>query len=175
MSVQMKPQDILVVLKLLVAGWPGSYAMLGQQLGMSPSMAHSAVSRARQSGLLHPLEYAPNKSALAEFLAHGVRYVFPVELGSLTRGMPTSYAAPPLNREFSYAQDDPVPVWPDPDGNMRGSALKPLYHSVPKAAREDSQLYEWLALVDALRVGRARARELAVKIIGNRLNYAALR
>ena len=172
---QMKPQDILVVLKVLAAGWPGSYARLGLQLGMSPSVAHSAVSRARKEGLLHPLEILPNKAALAEFLVHGVRYVFPAELGSPTRGMPTSYAASPLSNEFSHSPDELMPVWPDPDGAMRGVALEPLFHSVPKAAREDAKLYEWLALVDALRAGRARERELAAKIIGNRLDYAALR
>lgn len=30
-------------------------------------------------------------------------------------------------------------------------------------------LYEWLALVDAIRVGRARERELAVKELRSRL------
>lgn len=172
---QMKQQDLLVALKILASGWPGSYAMLGQQLGLSPSEAHAAVTRARKEGLLHPLENIPNKTALAEFLVHGVRYVFPAELGSPTRGMPTSYAAPPLSTQFSSAGDDEAPVWPDPDGETRGVALKPLYRSVPKAAREDGKLYEWLALVDALRAGRARERELAAKIIGSRLNYAALR
>ncbi|MCX7010221.1 MAG: hypothetical protein NTY53_23780 [Kiritimatiellaeota bacterium] len=171
----MKPQDVLVALKLLTSGWPGSYAVLGLQLGMSPSMAHSAVSRARREGLLHPLEFVPIQMALAEFLVHGVRYVFPAELGSPTRGMPTSYAVPPLSPEISTSPDELVPVWPDPDGTMRGSALKPLYHSVPKAARKDAKLYEWLVLVDALRVGRARERELASKIISTRLNYAEFR
>ena len=163
------------MLKLLCSGWPGSYAMLGFQLGLSPSMAHSAMRRARKEGLLHPLENIPNKAALAEFLVHGVRYVFPAELGTLTRGMPTSYAAPPLSKQFSGAGHDDVPVWPDPEGETRGVALKPLYRSVPKAAREDVNLYEWLALVDALRAGRARERELAAKIIGSRLNYASFR
>lgn len=172
---QMKQQDLLVALKILASGWPGTYAKLGLQLGLSPSEAHAAVTRARKEGLLHPLENSPIKIALAEFLVHGVRYVFPAELGSLTRGMPTSYAAPPLSNEFSYSNDELVPVWPDPNGDVRGSALKPLYHSAPKAAREDAKLYEWLALIDALRAGRARERELAAKIIGSRLDYAALR
>jgi len=29
-----------------------------------------------------------------EFLEHGVRYVFPAEPGSLTRGVPTAHAHP---------------------------------------------------------------------------------
>jgi hypothetical protein len=47
--------------------------------------------------------------------------------------------------------------------------LEPLYRSVPNAARADKQLYELLALVDAIRSGRARERELAVKELRSRL------
>jgi len=172
---QMKPQDLLVVLKILASGWPGSYALLGLDLGLSPSEAHAAMGRARKAGLMHPLENTPIKTALAEFLLHGIRYVLPAEPGSMTRGMPTSYAAPPLREQFSSSENDDVPVWPDPDGERRGYELKPLYRSVPKAARKDAKLYEWLALVDALRAGRARERELARQIVERRLNYAAIR
>ena len=37
----------------------------------------------------------------------------------------------------------------------------PLYPSAPKAARKDPKLYELLALVDMLRLGRARERAMA--------------
>jgi len=40
--------------------------------------------------------------------------------------------------------------------------------SVPKAARADAKLYEWLVLVDAVRGGRAREREVAIKEIRSR-------
>ena len=39
----------------------------------------------------------PIVPALEEFLLHGVRYAYPPERGELARGMPTGYAAPPLN------------------------------------------------------------------------------
>jgi hypothetical protein len=38
----------------------------------------------------------------------------------------------------------------------------PLYSSVPEAALRDTKLHELLALTDALRVGRAREREIAI-------------
>ena len=42
----LKPQDILVVLKLVSMGQrPWSYAWLAVQLGMSPSQLHAAVKR----------------------------------------------------------------------------------------------------------------------------------
>ena len=44
----------------------------------------------------------------------------------------------------------------------------PLYPTVPEAALRDEKLYELLALVDALRVGRVREREIAITALKNR-------
>lgn len=55
------------------------------------------------------------------------------------------------------------------DGQVQGVAVKPLYPSVPHAARRDAALYDLLALVDALRLGRARERAMAEKELGPRL------
>ncbi len=60
-------------------------------------------------------------------------------------------------------------AWPDPDGDVRGEELRPLYRSIPYAARRDPALYELLALVDALRGGRARERMLAADELRSRL------
>jgi hypothetical protein len=46
----------------------------------------------------------------------------------------------------------------------------PLYPSVPEVALKDHALHILLALVDALRVGRAREKELAAKELKNRFN-----
>jgi hypothetical protein len=75
--------------------------------------------------------------------------------------MPTAHAAPPLVALISA--DGPAPVWPDPEGTARGESLQPLHPSVPRAAREQPLLYELLALVDALRISRARERKLAME------------
>lgn len=63
-------------------------------------------------------------------------------------------------------------VWPYADGNVRGQSVAPLYPSVPYAASRDPKLHEFLALIDALRVGRARERNLAVEEIKKRLHAA---
>ncbi len=107
--------------------------------------------------------------ALEEFLVHGVKYSFPAERGSLTRGVPTAYAAPPLNAIISASESEHPPVWPDPQGSARGYKMEPLYESVPKAAKQDKDLYELLALVDAIRDGRARERTLAADYLHKRL------
>ena len=90
----------------------------------------------------------------------------------MTRGIPTSFAAPPLNQHLRVPDltSGETPVWPSASGTAKGYALTPLYHSVPFAAQRDPALYELLTLVDALREGRARERNLAVKELEKRLS-----
>jgi hypothetical protein len=171
----LKPQDVVVVLKLSIPESPVSYLELAHELGISGSEVHAAVRRAWRAGLLNISTLRPKREALLEFLVHGLKYVFPAERGSSTRGMPTAFAAPPLKQHFVAeplvgVMARPIPVWPDAEGEVRGEELKPLYRSVPKAARKDPELYELLVLVDAIRSGGARERQLASDELTRRLS-----
>jgi len=170
--VNLKPQDILVLLKLIATGNERmSYGALAAKLGMSPSEVHAAVKRAIVARLAHHDEDHVVLSVrnLEEFLVHGIKYVFVPERGQISRGMPTAHAVAPLKSTF-VSSDELPPVWPDADGDVRGEGFSPLYKSAPFAARQDQALYELLALVDAIRAGRARERELAVKMLKKRLD-----
>ena len=167
----LKPQDILVLLKLVAIGrndW--SYNRLAVELGMSPSEVHSALKRALTASLALQKadKITPYIRNLEEFLVHGIRFAFVPERGEMTRGLPTAYAAAPLNSVFLPDGEPPL-VWPDPQGEVRGMAFSPLYKSVPKAAQLDPALYELLVLVDAIRGGRARERAFAIKELQQRL------
>lgn len=169
----LKAQDIFVLLKLVAMGpRPWSYAELAVELGMSPSQVHAAVKRAKAVNLAVRNDewIAPNLRNLEEFLIHGFKYVFGVKRGEMTRGMLTGYAAPPLVGLFTDTPSEPPPVWPDPDGEVRGAAFAPLCRHVPGAARKDRKLYELLVLLDAMRGGRARERDLATKELQVRLS-----
>ncbi len=83
--------------------------------------------------------------------------------------MPTAYAAPPLGYKFAPSSVEPPPVWPDPEGEARGTAFSPIYKAAPRAARQDNELYELLVLLDAIRDGRARERQVAVTELTERL------
>jgi predicted nucleotidyltransferase len=175
--VTIKPQDILFLLKLVVlANKPWSFNKIAVELGMSSSEVHAAAQRAVAAGLATRDRgtIRPNLRNLEEFLLHGIRYVFVPEVGRLTRGMPTAYAAPPLAGHV-VAGIEPPPVWPDPEGNQRGEAFSPLYKSAPGAAKRDPELYTLLALVDAIRGGRARERDIAIKELKKRLDVSSAR
>jgi hypothetical protein len=167
----LKPQDVVVALKLCAYPYARpAISILGNELSLSPSEVHGAIGRLRASRLLHGPQWRdrPNISALEEFLIHGLKYAFPARHGDVTRGVPTSYAAEPLKSEIAMSNDLP-PVWPWPEGDVRGVGLEPLYKKVPQAALRDRELYELLALVDAIRDGRARERKIAERDLVDRL------
>lgn len=159
----LKPQDIVIVGKVLSkADEDWAQGRIAAELQMSPSEVNAGLKRAVRSGLLRKdgARYRPVRPAIGEFLIHGLKYAFPAERGQPTRGIPTSYAAPPLNRHISMGADLP-PVWPHPQGDSRGYELKPLYRSVPAAAMADPDLYRFLAVADALRNGAMREKKVA--------------
>lgn len=163
-----KPQDIIVALFLCQNAPSLSFAEKAQALGMSASEVHAAERRLVEARLLNSLDHSIKKKAFLDFLVHGVPYAFAVAPKEMTRGVPTAWGAPVLSDKFA-ASNQPVPVWADPNGDVQGVALKPLYRSAAKAAQNNPELYELLALVDALRIGRARERKLAEALIKERL------
>ena len=168
---QLKPQDVVVLIKLLeYGGRRPPYAQIAEELYLSASEVHAAVQRVRRARLLSPGEAVevPNKSAVEEFLLHGVKYAFPPDRGEITRGLPTGYAAEPLKSRIS-AGNEPPPVWPSSEGKTRGYSFAPLYKTVPRAALRDRYLYEVLALIDAIRDGRSRERQIAEQELKARL------
>jgi hypothetical protein len=165
----LKPQDIYILLKLIaIEDTDWSYSLIATELYMSPSEVHSGIKRATTAKLFDAHRKRPIKKSLEEFILHGVKYAYPPEIGGLTRGIPTSYAGPPLNRLISQSTEEP-PVWPYPDGHTLGFGFSPLFKSVPKAVTSDSKLYELLALVDAIRGGRTRERDIAASELRARL------
>jgi hypothetical protein len=108
------------------------------------------------------------KLSFLEFLQFGLRYVFPQQPGPAVRGVPTSHSAAPLKDQIQSTEEY---VWPYGKGKVRGHSILPLYPSVPEAALNDPKLHELLALVDALRVGRARERALAVVELKKRFGF----
>ncbi len=167
----LKPQDILFLLKLVALdkkSW--SFNKLSVDLSMSPSEVHAAAKRALAARLAIKEDgnIRPNICNLEDFLLHGIQYVFVPERGELNRGMPTAYASAPMNAYF-VKDNEPPPIWPDPEGEVRGESFSPLYKSAPAAAKNDPKLYQLLALVDAIRGGRARERDIAKKELKKRL------
>ena len=65
-------------------------------------------------------------------------------------------------------------VWPSRSGPARDQTVEPLCRSLPHIVGAIPDLFELLALVDALRIDRAREWELAAKLLRERWGGAVL-
>ena len=156
----MSPLDVVVLLKIITYGNEQWFQKpLAEALGISQSEVSKSLNRSKYAGLLDPKGKKVMKLGLMNFLQYGIRYVFPQKPGPVVRGVPTAHSASPLKEQIQSAEHY---VWPHGKGTVRGHSIVPLYSSVPQAVKQDATLHEMLALVDALRVGRSREKELAV-------------
>ena len=156
----MKPQDIVILLKIIALNsenW--QQKALANSLNMSQSEISQSLSRLNFSGLYNGISKKVMRLALMDFLQYGLSYVFPQKPGPIAKGIPTVHSAPPLN---SKIQSRDQYVWPTSKGKVKGQSILPLYPSIVKTIEQDEKLYQLLILVDAIRVGRAREREIAI-------------
>jgi hypothetical protein len=170
-GMHLKPHDVAVVVVFcLRKPSPLTYRSIAFTTGLSSAESHASVRRALVARLLVRFESPfppmprPNRANIFEFLAHGVKYAFPAERGGVVRGIPTASAAPVLRDKFMPSDALPL-VWPHPAGPVRGESFEPLYRHAPDAAQKNPDLYEAFALIDAIRSGGARERELAVPLL----------
>jgi hypothetical protein len=161
-------QDVVVLLKLAGQNQDWTVRSLESEMGIPRAGVHRSLQRLGVAGLYDLDRRRTNLSQAEEFLVHAVQYLFPPEMNGETRGVPTAWAAPPLLDQLAPPSDLP-PVWPDPHGRQRGIAVTPLHPAAPELARRDPELAERLALIDAIRMGDARVRGIAAKLLAERL------
>ena len=126
----LKPQDIVILLKIIALGEkPWFHHTIAQELGISQSEVSQSLNRSKYAGL-------------------------------------TAHSAEPLNQIINSNEKY---VWPYAKGSERGQAIEPLYSTVVEATSNDKELYELLTMVDAIRVGRIREKEIAKKELEKRI------
>ena len=141
-----------------------TYESLSESLGIAKSETFRSLTRSASSHLFDKDSRRVRPAGLLEFISHGIRYAFPASPGETARGMPTSWNAPGLQ---DHQVEDELErfVWPHPRGTMRGRAVEPLHDAVIARVAEDEALHRQLALCDAIRLGSARERQLASRLL----------
>lgn len=163
----MRPHDVVILLKIIAIdneNW--MMKDIANKLHISSSEVSESLNRSVWAGLMTNDKRRIFKSALLDFIIHGLKYVYPQKPGAMVRGIKTAHSAPPLSFEINSEQNY---VWPYAEGNSRGFAIEPLHPNVPKACLEDHKLYELLALLDAIRIGNTREQNMAINELNNRI------
>lgn len=164
----MRPQDIAILLKIALTGTNWVSRNLAYSLAISQSEFSESLNRSVMAGLLAEDKKRVMKDALLEFIEHGLKYVYPQKPGATVRGLYTAHSAPPIN---AFIHSSEPYVWPWAYGEHRGQSIEPLYKNAPLACKNDPQLYELLALVDVLRVGKIREQQIAINQLQKKLSY----
>jgi hypothetical protein len=186
----MKSQDIVILLKLaslqelegergldavrvhLQLDDPYSVRALEASLGISKTEINASIHRSFASGIASPDRNTgrpqPSRKHLYDFIVQGLKFVFPAERGAMQRGILTAFSAPML-KDLLISAGSYAYVWPYAKAHDMGQSVTPLFKSVPDAVRKDERLYEYLALVDAIRLGNQREAGLAGARLSERL------
>lgn len=155
----MKAQDIVILLKLILLK-ENSWRMtdLAASLGLSQSEISKSLKRLEKAKLYNAKSKSIARNAFYELLIYGVPYFFPTETGKITKGISTAISH---NFVQNKIVSDTNYVWPDIEGDLKGETVTPLYPGAIQAAKKDKELHLLLALIDLLRIGRAREITLA--------------
>ncbi len=159
----LKPQDIIVLLKILVKKdetW--RIIDLSYELNISSGEISNALERLRSSSLISSDKKTVLLSNLKEFLIHGLKYAFPAKLGSIERGIATAHSVGKLQKKIV---SDTKYIWPDANGDTKGLSVSPLYKNASEASIKDPKLHLLLALIDSIRIGKVREQVIAKQLL----------
>lgn len=172
----LKPQDTLIAIKYWSIHRAGRWLPVrdvADQIGISAGEVSKGAHRLQAARILvsRADQWHAEQGALLEWLSYGVRYAYPVDAGGFGRGMPTAWNCPLVVSDL--LPPSPPLVWSVPRGEMDGISIEPIHPAVPQAARLDDRLYQVMALVDAVRLGKPRelgiARNLLASLIKDEL------
>ena len=163
-------QDILVLARLMMpSASRATIRDLDEPLQLGPSAVHRSLTSLQEAGLIDSNRHV-QAAQVDEFLSYASRYLFPPRSEGETRGIPTAWAAPPL--QGLVVESGLPPVWAHPHGSVRGISIAPIHKAAPAAALRSPDLYERLVILDGLRGSDARLRELARKELREALAFA---
>lgn len=162
-----RPQDLVVLLKLILSE-SGSWNQisLAKSLFISQSEVSASLQRSAYARLLQNKGREVARKPFMDLLQYGIPYIFPQQPGVVVRGIPTAHSAEPLANLISSTEHY---VWPYAKGHMRGQSILPFYPAIIHAVELDPTLYQCLALIDAIRVGRAREQSLALELLREKI------
>jgi hypothetical protein len=158
----LSPTDIYVLAGVISNDQePWTLRGLAETLHVDHTLVHRALKRAENAHLYRASAKQVHLANFEELVIHAARFIAPARLGELTRGVPAAWAAQPISAAIHQADSEPPPVWPDALGAVRGQALQPLHPAAVQASQGVPELARLLSIIDSLRAGDVRVREVA--------------
>jgi hypothetical protein len=171
----LSPTDIYILTGVFASkqeDW--SLRELAAKLHVEHTLVHRALKRAEIAGLYTASSRRVHLANFEELMIHAARFIVPAQLGELVPGVPAAWAAEPISAIIHQPESEPPPVWPDALGVVRGQALEPLHPAAVQASQGVSELAKLLSIIDSLRAGDVRVREVAATALRDTLRQAEI-
>jgi hypothetical protein len=170
----LKSHDVVVVCQIAI--WPEkswTYDKIGKSLRLSASEICNVLKRAKRAKLVTRTEdeVIVDRSHLLDFIVHGVPTAFFPHRTEVVKGVPTAMYSPLWRGRFASERDILV-VWPYSKGKEMGEGLLPLFPAAPLVCPQNETLYNLLAAIDILRIGKQREKDAATSTIAGILLVA---
>lgn len=163
----MRPHDIVVLCQIAVSNDEWKSTDIAASLFISPAEISYSLQRSGQAGLIDLNQRKVFRRTLLDFVRFGLPFVFPAVRGPIMIGVPTAYSAPVIKKFFGVRE---YLVWEHEDGTERGESIAALYPNAPKAALANREIYDTLALLDVMRIGKVREKEIALNLLHKKFN-----
>ncbi len=160
----MKKQDVVVGLSIYSMEKRDSkwrIIDIANNTFLSASEITESIKRLKLSSILNS-ERKVIENNFLEFIVYGLKYAFPAKIGMPCIGIPTAHSGKFLKKRINTQKSD-LYVWPYQNALTRGVSIEPLYKTLPKIALNDDFMYKYLALIDLIRIGRSREKNIAIK------------
>ena len=161
---QIKPQDVVILGKLISEKvWP-SQKEIGESLKISQAEISHALKTLDHVGLINLTTKTINKLAVTEFITHALKFLYRIEKKGTGRGIligPSSstFKGKVQSDEYNY-------IWPDPSGDSKGIVITPLITELSSSVMENEIMYKFLNIVEIFRgLGGVRHVQEAQKIL----------
>lgn len=161
----MRPQDIAVLLKIIISPPDWMNKDIADGLLLSPSEVSYSLQRSAIAELVDPSKRKVMRKTFLEFIKYGLPRVFPAIRGAIAIGVPTAFSSPIISSHLMTNEFNEMVVWPFTEGEARGESIAPLYPNAVRAALKDTELYDLFCLVDVMRIGKIREKEIAFKLL----------
>lgn len=157
----LQSQDIILAIYLLAEDSPWTFQSLSDIMGISTSQVHLAWGRLTNSKLADSKFRRPIKRNLLEFLEHGVKYSFPPRERGIGAGMATGHVHPAMKSHLVSPGEVDRFVWTNSTGRTKGVCVDPIHKSAVNVSQANSNAYAILAVLDSIRLGKAREQAAA--------------
>lgn len=161
---QIKPQDVVILGKLISDKDCRSQKEIADSLGLSQAEISHALKTLAHVGLINLATKKVNKLAVTEFITHALKFLFPIEKKGTGRGISIGPSSSIFKGKVQ--SDDYNYIWPDPDGDSKGVVITPLLSNLPKSAIGNETLFTYLNVIEIFRgLGGVRHLQEAQKIL----------